>query len=84
METSSIWQAIALDLARSVVVEPADMNKLSEKYVAVVVEKNILHLIPHQDVYQTLKNLLYAFVAKDNPAKDSKSNRTFHSEFNMP
>ena len=44
-------------------------------------EKNILHPIPHQDVYQSLKNLLYAFIAKDNPAKDSKSNRTFHSDF---
>ena len=81
METSSIWQSIALDLARSVVVDPADMNKLSEKYVAVLVEKNILHPIPQQDVYQTLKNLLYAFIAKDNPTKDCKSNRTFHSEF---
>ena len=76
MEKSSIWQAIALDLARSVEVDPADMNKLSEKFVAVLVENNLLHPIP-----PTLKNLLYAFVAKDNPAKDSKSNRTFHSEF---
>ena len=47
------------------------MNKLSEKYVAILVEKNLLHPIPPRDVYQTLKNLLYAFVAKDNPAKDS-------------
>ena len=69
METSSIWQTIAIDLARSVVVDPADMNKLSEKYVAVLVEKNILHPIPHQDMYQTLNNLLYAFIAKDNTAK---------------
>ena len=44
-------------------------------------EKNLLHPILDRDVYQTLKNLLYTFVAKDNPAKDSKSNRTFHSEF---
>ena len=58
METSSIWQTITLDLARSVVVDPANMNKLSEKYVAVLVEKNILHPIPHRDMYQTLKNLL--------------------------
>ena len=57
------------------------MNKLSEKFLAVLVEKILLHPIPPRDVYQTLKNLLYAFVAKDNPAKDSTSNRTFHSEF---
>ena len=69
METSSIWQAIAIDLARSVVVDPADMNKLSEN------KKNILHPIPTKDVYQTLKNLLYAFIARDNPAKDSVPNR---------
>ena len=56
METSFIWQAIALDLVRSVEVDPTDMNKLSEKYVAVLVEKNILHPIPHRDVYETLKN----------------------------
>ena len=54
------------------------MNKLSEKFLAVLVEEILL---PPRDVYQTLKNLLYAFVAKDNPAKDSTSNRTFHSEF---
>ena len=81
METSSIWQAIALDLARSVEVDPADMNELSEKNVAFLVTKNLLQPIPHRDVYQTLKNLLYAFIAKDYPARDSKSNRTFHSEF---
>ena len=49
METSPIWQAIALDLCRSVEVDPADMNKLSEKYVAVLVEKNILHPITDRD-----------------------------------
>ena len=76
METSSIWQAIALDLARSVEVDPANMGKLSETYLAVLVEKSLLHPIPPRYVYQTLKNLLYAFIAKD-----SKSNRTFHSEF---
>ena len=32
-------------------------------------------------MYQTLKNLLYCFIARDNPAKDSVPNRTFHSEF---
>ena len=81
METSSIWQAIAIDLATSVEVDPADMNKLSEKYVAVLVEKNLLHPIPTKDVYQTLKSLLYVFVARDNPAKESVPNRTFHAEF---
>ena len=52
------------------------MNKLSEKFVAVLVEKNLLHPIPTKDMYQTLKNLLYAFIARDNPAKDSIPNRT--------
>jgi hypothetical protein len=32
--------------------------------VAVLVEKIILHPIPHQDVYQTLKNLLYSQLQK--------------------
>ena len=81
METGSIWQAIALDLCRDLEVDPADMSKLSEKYVAVLVEKKLLHPIREVDMHQTLKNLLYTFVARDNPAKDSRSNRTFHSEF---
>ena len=81
METGSIWQAIALDLCRDLEVDPADMSKLSEKYVAVLVEKKRLHPIREVDMYQTLKNLLYTFVARDNPAKDSRSNRTFNSEF---
>ena len=45
--------------------DPADMNELSEKFVAVLVEKNLLHPIPTKDVYQTLKNLLYTFIARD-------------------
>ena len=57
------------------------MNKLSEKYVVYLVEKELLHPIREKDSYQTLKNLLYTFVARDNPAKDSRSNRTFHAEF---
>ena len=57
------------------------MSKLSEKYVAVLVEKKLLHPIPDRDVYQTLKHLLYTFVAKDNPAKDSNFNRIFDAEF---
>ena len=81
MEIGPIWQAIALDLCRDLEVDPADMSKLSEKYVAVLVEKKLLHPIREVDMYQTLKNLLYTFVARDNPAKDSRSNRTFHSEF---
>jgi len=32
-------------------------------------------------MHQTLKNLLYYFIARDNPAKDSVPNRTFHAEF---
>ena len=57
------------------------MSKLSEKYVADLVEKKLLHPIREVDKYQTLKNLLYTFVERDNPAKDSMSNRTFKSEF---
>ena len=38
METGSIWQAIFLDLGRDLVVDPADMAKLSEKYI---VEKKL-------------------------------------------
>ena len=81
METGSIWQAIAIGLCRNLEVDPADMSKLSEKYVAVLVEKKLLHPLREKDSYQTLKNLLYKFVARDNPAKDSRSNRTFHAEF---
>ena len=57
------------------------MSKLSEKYVADLVEKKLLHPIREVDKYQTLKNLQYTFVERDNPAKDSMSNRTFKSEF---
>ena len=81
METGSVWQAIALDLCRDLEVDPADMSKLSKKYVAVLVEKKLLHPIREVEMHQTPKNLLYTFVARDNPAKDSRSNRTFHSEF---
>jgi len=81
METGSIWQAICLDLGRDSMVDPADMGKLSKKYVAVLVEKKLLHPIREVDMHQTLKNLLYTFVARDNPAKDSRFNRTFHTEF---
>ena len=81
METGSIWQAIALDLYRDLTVDPADMNKLSEKYVAYLVEKKLIHPIREKDSYQKLKNLLYTFVARDNPGKNSRSNRTFHAEF---
>ena len=81
METGSIWQAICLDLGIDLVVDPADMGKLSKKYVAVLVEQKILHPIREVDMRQTLKNLLYAFAARDNPAKDFRSNRTFYSEF---
>ena len=52
----------------------------AEKFVAVLVEKKLLHPIREVDMHQTLKNLLYTFVARDNPAKDFRSNRTFHSE----
>ena len=58
--------------------DPTDMSKLSEKYVAFLVEKQILHPIKKQDVYQTLKDLLYQFIANGNPVK---ANRTFHAEF---
>ena len=81
MEIGSIWKAIALDLCRNLEVDPADMSKVFEKYVAYLVEKKLLHPIREKDSYQTLKNLLYCFVARDNPAKDSRSNRTFHTEF---
>ena len=81
METGSIWQAIFLDLGRDLVVDPADMAKLSEKYVAVLVNKKLLHPIKEGDMYQTLKNLQYCFIARDNPAKVSVPNRTFHAEF---
>ena len=62
METGSIWQAICLDLGRDLGVDPADMAKLSEKYV---VEKKLLHPIKEGDMYRTLKNLLYYFIARD-------------------
>ena len=68
METGSIWQAIALDLCKNLEVDPET-------------EKKLLYPIREVDKHQTLKNLLYTFVARDNPAKDSRSNRTFHSEF---
>jgi len=45
METGSISQAICLDLGRDLVIDPADMAKLSEKYVAVLVERKLLHSI---------------------------------------
>ena len=80
METGSIWQAICLNLCRDLTVDPVDMSKLSEKYVAALVEKKLLRPIREADIHQTLKNLLYAFVARDNPAKDSRSNRTFQRE----
>jgi hypothetical protein len=54
------------------------MSKLSEKYAAFLVEKKLFH---QEGMYETLKNLLYTFVASRNPAKDSRSNRTFHAEF---
>jgi hypothetical protein len=45
MQTISIWQSISLGLARDLVVDPTDMSKLSGKYVAFLVEKQILHPI---------------------------------------
>ena len=69
METSSIWQAIAIDLARSVEVDPADMNKLSEKFVAVLVEKNLLHPIPAKDVYQNTQEPALCIHRKGQPSE---------------
>ena len=57
------------------------MHKLSETYVAVLVEKEHLHAIPPEDLYQVLKDLLYSFVGKGNPWKDKNPNRTFYQEF---
>jgi hypothetical protein len=70
-----------MGMSRDLVVDPADMGKLSEKYVAFLVEKHLLHPIKERDVYQTLKNLLHQFIANGNPSKDSTSNRTFYIEF---
>jgi hypothetical protein len=57
------------------------MHKLSETYVAALVEKEHLHPIPPEDLYQLLKDLLYAFIGTGNPWKDKNPNRTFYQEF---
>ena len=43
METTSIWKSTSLGLAKDLVVDPRDMGKLAEKYVALLVEKKILY-----------------------------------------
>ena len=39
-------------------------GRLSEKYVALLMEKHSLYPIAEQDVYQTLKDLIYAIEKK--------------------
>ena len=46
------------------------MDKLSESYVAYILEQSFLHPIPPGDVKQVLKDLLYAFVGTGNPWRD--------------
>ena len=71
MEGTSIWQSIIYDIYRDLDVDPMNMGRLSEKYVALLVEKQFFHPIAKQDVYQILKDLLYAFIATDNrPQQD--------------
>jgi hypothetical protein len=43
--------------------------------VAALVEKEHLHPIPPEDLYQVLKDLLYAFIATGNPWKDKNPNK---------
>ena len=59
------------------------MNKLSESYVAFMLEKNFLHPIPQGDVKQVLKDLLYVFVGTGNSWRDSNSNAMLHQEFEL-
>ena len=66
MEPAFIWETISLGLAKDLAVDPRDMGKLSD---------------PPQDVYATLKDLLYAFVASTIPAKYSTANSMFQTEF---
>jgi len=81
MESTSIWQSITYELRGTLHVDPRNMHKLSETYVAALVEKEHLHPIPPEDLYQVLKDLLYAFIGTGNPWKDKNPNRTFYQEF---
>ena len=51
MESTSIWQSITYELRGTLHVDPRNMNKLSETYVAALVEKEHLHPIPPEDLY---------------------------------
>ena len=70
MESTSIWQSITYELRGTLHVDPRNMHELSETYVAALV-----------DLYQVLKDLLYAFIGTGNPWKDKNPNRTFYQEF---
>jgi len=61
--------------------DSSDMDKLSESYVAFILEQSFLHPIPQGDVKQMRKDLLYAFVGTGNPWIDTNSNAMFHQEF---
>ena len=54
--TASIWY----ELRGTLHVDLSNMHKLSETYVAALVEEEHLHPIPPEDLYQVLKDLLYA------------------------
>jgi hypothetical protein len=81
LDAPSIWRTITHDLRKSTRVDSSDMDKLSESYVAYILEQSFLHPIPPGDVKQVLKDLLYAFVGTGNPWRDTNSNAMFHQEF---
>ena len=60
----SIRRTLTHDLCKTTHVDSSDMDKLSESYVAYILEQSFLHL---GDVKQVLKDLLYAFVGTGNP-----------------
>ena len=81
LDAPSIWRTLTHDLRKTTQVDSSDMDKLSESYVAYILEQSFLHPIPPGDVKQVLKDLLYAFVGTGNPWRDTNSNAMFHQEF---
>jgi len=58
------------DLRKTTHVDSSNMDKLSESYVAFILEQSFLHPITQRDVKQMLKDLLYAFVGTGNPWRE--------------
>ena len=81
LDAPSIWRTLTHDLRKTTQVDASDMDKLSESYVAFILEQSFLHPIPQGDVKQVLKDLLYAFVGTGNPWRDTNSNAMFHQKF---